>query len=287
MPAAAGLPWLSPGGSGFLSPELCPSTPPLTLAFGGRAGPAPPAGEGCARGPVDSGPAASWSCPEPNQCKASAVAATTASASRVSTALSQSSSPSPSQPQPQLEPPGSEAPWIMVLGCKPGVRSQGIRQACAHRVQACPAPGPSAQVASGLRPAQRVAQLRWTCAGGLSLVLAQEEVALCACTQGWGFVSRAELQLSEDNLQQLQELGGPLQDPHPAPGTPCHRLQWQMAVYLNTVPAPRPTCFCLTDPHTPNSTHSPGSLLCAWVQPGGKRGSGGEELPLGRWYLQR
>lgn len=73
-------------------------------------------------------------------------------------------------------------------------------------------------MASGLRPAQRVAQLRWTCAGGLSLVLAQEAVALCACTQDWGFVSRAKLELSEDHLQQRQEVGGPLQDPHPAPG---------------------------------------------------------------------
>ena len=41
-PAAAGLPWPCPAGSGCSSPELCPPAPPLTLNFGGRAGPAPP-----------------------------------------------------------------------------------------------------------------------------------------------------------------------------------------------------------------------------------------------------
>lgn len=117
VPAVGEFPWPYPGRSGSPCPEFCPSRPPLTSDFGGRAGPALPA-RAWARGPVDAGPAASGSCPEPNQRKASAVAATTASASRVSTALSQSSSPSPSQPQPG--PAGSASPWIMVPGRRPG-----------------------------------------------------------------------------------------------------------------------------------------------------------------------
>lgn len=132
-PAAIGPPWLHPGGSGFPSPELCPLMPPLTLAFGGRAGPAPPACPGA----MGASPAASCSCPEPSQCKTRAVTATTASASRASPAPSPSPSPSPSPPQPQAQPgpAGSEAPWIILLGCTPSGKSrdsrlEAVRAAC-------------------------------------------------------------------------------------------------------------------------------------------------------------
>lgn len=74
----------------------------------------------------------------------------------------------------------------MVLGRTPSLRGQGSRLEAAGAAQACSALSlglPSTKMASEACPAQRAAQLRWTCAGGLSFCLAWSGVALCVCTQ--------------------------------------------------------------------------------------------------------
>lgn len=119
--------------------------------------------------------------------------------------------------------------------CVPRASGSSLRQALAA----------SAQMASARRPAQRAAQLRWTCAGP----------PFCLAWEGCISVPASRLSVGPTGGIRGQSARGaspgPLTISHPN----VHSGKQQCT--LSTVPAPQSACFCPMDPHDPKLTPHP------------------------------